>query len=182
MNVGRVYTWGVEQLIVRHSLLFVRKNYFGNFQTKGIRRNSFTFQPMGPLIKCEGSINIWEVFFCLCGTKEGLIVYLERWLHVIDPWTNVLKHLEHFLGGSSSFMFSFRKSVLCSIKEKKIPPVNMSSLCFFSTLKRLIHSWRSATLAVTHSTCLTQALTGSVGMWGISNYSQDAELKYLHLD
>lgn len=59
----------------------------------------------------------------------------------------------------------------------------MSGLCFFFDIEAIdsfvtLHQ----TPAVTHGTCLTQALAGSVGMRGISNYSHGAELKYLHLD
>lgn len=28
---------------------------------------------MGPLIKCEGSVNIWEVFFVFVVQKKGLL-------------------------------------------------------------------------------------------------------------
>lgn len=176
----RVYTWGVEQVIVRHSLLFVRKNfYFWVFRPKGSEEILLHFNRWVS-VKVQ---SIFEKYFlslwykrrayCLCGKVTACNWSLDKSVETFGA----------YFFWSSSFMFSFRKSVFCSIKKENSTCEYMSSLCFFQHWSSwFIRDTYATTLAATHSTCLTQALTGSVGMRGISNYSHDAELKYLHLD
>lgn len=95
MNVARFTHEVWNRLLSDILFLFMRKNFWKFSDQRDQKKFIY--------ISTDGSFNkVWRFnqylrsIFCLCGTKEGLIVYVERWLHVIDPWTNVLKHLEHF--------------------------------------------------------------------------------------